>query len=118
MEQQHHDCNVNIGKRIPLLLQVVFLNGNRGNEVNAPPPDASAMKIFSRVTTTGNRRPFRSYATPPIRKSAATVTPSSLKTEAVKKSVPVHKIERNKVSAHRFVMNIDNISGFFFSKTH
>lgn len=32
--------------RIPLALQTVFLMGNRGAEVNTPPPDATAMKSF------------------------------------------------------------------------
>ncbi len=34
--------------RIPLALQNVFLNGNRGIEVNTPPPDKSAMTTFRR----------------------------------------------------------------------
>lgn len=34
--------------RIPLALQTVLLDGNRGIEVNTPPPDKSAMTTFLR----------------------------------------------------------------------
>lgn len=34
--------------RIPLALQAVFLSSNSGNEVNKPPPDRSAFKMFTR----------------------------------------------------------------------
>ena len=32
--------------RIPLALQAVFLNGNRGIVVNTPPPEKAASKVF------------------------------------------------------------------------
>jgi hypothetical protein len=45
-EVHHHPKNA--PPRIPLALQNVFLNGNRGIEVNTPPPDKSAMTTFRR----------------------------------------------------------------------
>jgi hypothetical protein len=114
-QQQRNNCDGNNGgKRVPLLLQVVLLNGNRGKEVNTPPPDASAMKVFSRANTNGpgsRWRPFRSWSSGimPFRNSAAPGKVSSLETETIKKANPVHKIKRNKVSALRSAINVDNI---------
>jgi hypothetical protein len=34
--------------RIPLALQSIFLNGNRGKVVDVPPPGKAAMKVFKR----------------------------------------------------------------------
>jgi hypothetical protein len=123
MQQQHQqstECNGNNGgKRIPLSLQVVFLNGNRGKEINTPPPDASAMKVFNRPNIRGSRwRPFRSWSSSTMssrRDSGATVAAVSVETEAEKKPVPVRKIKRTKVSAHRFEMK--SVAGTLSSKT-
>jgi hypothetical protein len=46
--------------RIPLALQSVFLMGNRGVEMNCPPPDASAMKTFNTTLRWGRRMVQRS----------------------------------------------------------
>jgi hypothetical protein len=40
--------NRNRQGRIPNTLQAVFLASNRGKEVNLPPPDQSAAKVFKR----------------------------------------------------------------------
>lgn len=68
MEKQQPDVHSrsNEGARIPLSLQAVFLSGNRGQEVNTPPPDASAMKLFTVHSSNaqGSSRwpPFRSWS--------------------------------------------------------
>ena len=104
-------CNrADTGKRIPLTLQAVFLNGNRGKEVHTPPPDASAMKVFNRVNPRGTRwRPFRSWSSnaAPSRNSIATMAETaSEEMEVSKKQSPVRKVKRSKVSDFSIVMNV------------
>jgi hypothetical protein len=48
-KQSFDSCNHGV-PRIPQALQAVFLDGNRGIEVNTPPSDKSAMKTFRRWT--------------------------------------------------------------------
>jgi hypothetical protein len=48
-KQSFDSCNHGV-PRIPQALQAVFLDGNRGIEVNTPPSDKSAMKTFRRRT--------------------------------------------------------------------
>ena len=47
-EKEQDQRRKNGAPRIPLALQTVFLDGNRGIEVNTPPPDKSAMTTFFR----------------------------------------------------------------------
>jgi hypothetical protein len=105
MEKQQTNAgnHANEGKRIPLSLQAVFLTGNRGKEVNVPPPDASAMKVFHRTNVRGGSRwrPFRSWSSSAAssRNTIATLSSSAeTKTKDAKKSEPVRKIRRSKVS--------------------
>ena len=101
----------NEGKRIPLSLQAVFLNGNRGKEIHTPPPDASAMKEFSRSNARGSGRwrPFRTWssrtAADARRKSAVEVA-APVQVEMTEKLAPVRKVRRTKVS-NEIVMDVD-----------
>ena len=101
-QQEPTVCNRIIGgKRIPLSLQSVFLNGNRGKEVHTPPPDASAMKVFNRtkINRCSRWRPFRSRSSSVFYFRNSTVTvETSENSEVTKKPVPILKVKRIKVS--------------------
>jgi hypothetical protein len=78
--------------RIPMSLQAVFLNGNRGHEVNIPPPDTSAMKIFR----SGRWRQLRAWSFSMPR--AVTTAQDTLELEAKRKVKTRKKLKRSKVS--------------------
>lgn len=106
MEKQQPDAynRSNEGTRIPLSLQAVFLSGNRGQEVNTPPPDASAMKLFTvhHNNAQGSSRwpPFRSWSSI-ASFSRNTVAPVSVSTEKDTKMSFVRKVKRSKVSVQQ-----------------
>jgi hypothetical protein len=92
MEQDHHHKNRNNGTmRIPLTLQAVFLNGNRGLDVNTPPPDKAAMKTFRRW-----RWPLRSSSH--MSHDTTTTAADSVDIEVPKQLRRIEKIKRTKVS--------------------
>ena len=120
--QPNTSSRANEGKRIPLSLQAVFLTGNRGKEVNVPPPDASAMKIFHRTNARDGSRwwPFRSWSssTASSHNSIAIVSASvetGTKTKK-KKALTEQKIKGNKVSLQS-ARNVDaHVIYFVLSK--
>jgi hypothetical protein len=83
--------------RIPLSLQAVFVNGSRGHAVNAPPPDASAMKTFR-----GSRwRPLRSWSMQVSRNTTTGKDAVELLDTTKKPTTRAQKMKRSKVSHAR-----------------
>jgi hypothetical protein len=100
-EKKHLHRPKNGAPRIPIALQTVFLDGNRGIVVNTPPPDKSAMKTFFRWRLWG-----RSQA------NNASGTQTKAKTQKVEPKIPVadvndhvvvspRRTKKKKVSSHR-----------------
>ena len=72
----------NKAPRIPLSLQVVFLNGNRGVVVNAPPPEKVASNVFRRWWH---------------RRSNSNCSEKTVQSfdESIKDNVPVEEVNKN-----------------------
>jgi hypothetical protein len=98
-EKQQAQRPKNGAPRIPLALQTVFLDGNRGIVVNTPPPDKSAMTTFFRWRWWGRSQANESGV---IKKGKAQKVDSKL--PAVDEHVMVSpRRKKKKVSKHRIM---------------